>query len=97
MNDMTMMTTACATCPHRKPLALLPAQRVDAPARDMQAKAREGRLLALVAKAARRAAAFQPVEVVLIDPDFRARVEAITARRVVTATAVATARPLAAG
>ena len=97
MNDMTMMTTACATCPHRKPLALLPAQHVDAPARDMQAKAREGRLLALVAKAARRAAAFQPVEVVLIDPDFRARVEATAARRVVTASTVATARPLAAG
>jgi cytochrome c553 len=97
MNDMTTMTTACASCPHRKPLALLPAQRVDAPAPDMQAKAREGRLLALAAKAARRAAAFQPVQTILIDPDFRARVEAIAARRVVTANTVATARPLAAG
>lgn len=98
MNDMT---TACATCPHRarpQPLALLPEQRVDGA--DMLAKARAGRVAALAAKAARRAAAFQPVETIHINPDFRARVEALAARRggtLVSARPVTTARPLAAG
>lgn len=100
MNDMTM-TTACATCPHRsrpQPLALLPEQRVDVPAgAGLLAKARAGRVAALAAKAARRAAAFQPVETILIDPAFRARIEALAARRVVTACAAATPKPLAAG
>ena len=94
MNDMTM-TTACATCPHRarpQPLALLPEQRVD-----LLAKARAGRVAALAAKAARRAAAFQPVETILIDPAFRARIEALAARRVVSASTAITAKPLAAG
>ena len=97
MNDMTM-TTACATCPHRtrpQPLALLPEQRVDRA--DMLAKARAGRVAALAAKAARRAAAFQPVENILIDPAFRARIEALNARRVVSASTAITAKPLAAG
>jgi hypothetical protein len=92
MNDTP---TACATCPHRarpQPLTLLPEQRVD-----LLAKARAGRVAALAAKAARKAAAFQPPEVLLINPDFRARVEAMQARRVVTACTVATSRPLAAG
>ena len=47
----------------------------------MQAKAGAESLTALAAKAARRAAAFQSVETVLTDPGFRARVEAIVARR----------------
>lgn len=97
MNDMTM-TTACATCPHRtrtQPLALLPEQRVDRA--DMLAKARAGRVAALAEKAARRAAAFQPVENILIDPAFRARIEALNARRVVTACAATSPKPLAAG
>lgn len=62
--------------------------------------AREGRIRALAAKAARRAAAFQPVENILIDPAFRARIEALAARRggtLVSARPVTTARPLAAG
>ena len=95
MNDMT---TACATCPHRartQPLALLPEQRVDRA--DMLAKARAGRVAALAGKAARRAAAFQPVETILIDPAFRARIEALNARRVVSASTAITAKPLAAG
>jgi hypothetical protein len=101
MNDMT---TACATCPHRsrpQPLALLPEQRVDVPAgADLLAKARAGRVAALAAKAARRAAAFQPVETILIDPAFRARIQALNARRggtLVSARPVIAARPLAAG
>ena len=98
MNDMT---TACATCPHRartQPLALLPEQRADVPAgADLRAKARAGRVAALAAKAPRRAAAFRPVETILIDPAFRARLEAIAARRVVTACAAANPKRLAAG
>ena len=54
-------------------------------------------LAALAAKASRRAAAFQPPEVILINPAFRTRIEAIAARRVVTANTVTTSRPLAAG
>lgn len=83
MNDTP---TACATCPHRacpQPLTLLPEQRVD-----LLAKARAGRVAALAEKAERKARAFQPVEAILINPDFRARVAAITVRH---------ARPLAAG
>lgn len=98
MTDTTTMTTACATCPHRartQPLALLPEQRVDGA--DMLAKARAGRVAALAAKAARRAAAFQPVENILIDPAFRARIEALAARRVVSVSTAITAKPLAAG
>ena len=82
---------------------LLPEWRVDVPAPvgiDMQAEARVGRIRALAAKAARRAQAFQPIEVVLINADFRARVEGIAARRggtLVCARPVVTARPLAAG
>lgn len=98
MNDMT---TACATCPHRartQPLALLPEQRVDVPAgADLLAKARAGRVAALAAMAERKAQAFQPVEAILINPDFRARIEALAAKRVVTACTNATSRPLAAG
>lgn len=88
---MLDMTTPCATCPHRtgtKPLALQPHQRVDLPAStgaELLAKARDGRLAALAAKAARRAAAFQPIDAILIDPAFRVRVEALAARPVVTA------------
>lgn len=83
MNDTP---TACATYPHRarpQPLTLLPEQRVD-----LLAKARAGRVAALAAKAERKAQAFQPVEAILINPDFRARVAAIAVRH---------ARPLAAG
>lgn len=103
---MLDMTTACATCarpvrrlrPKPLPLLLLPAQRVDVPAGvDLLAKARAGRVAALAEKAERRAAAFQPPETILIDPAFRARLEAIAARRVVTACTNATSRPLAAG
>lgn len=72
MTDTTTMTIACATCPHRartQPLALLPEQRVDVPTgAGLLAKARAGRVAALAEKAARRAAAFQPVETILIDP-----------------------------
>lgn len=107
---MLDMTTAYATCarpvrrirPKPLPLLLLPEWRVEAPApaptgADLLALAREGRARALAAKAERKAAAFQPIEAILICPDFRARVEAIAARRVVTASAAATVRPIAAG
>lgn len=60
--------------PKPTPLLLLAEWRVKVP------DAREGRLRALLAKEARRAAAFQPVEVVVINAAFRARVEAISAR-----------------
>lgn len=60
--------------PKPMPLLLLPEWRVLVP------DAREGRLRALLAKETRRAAAFQPIEVVVINAAFRARVEAITAR-----------------
>jgi len=110
MNDMTTVqprrvrpahpSTTARPVVKPAPLLLLPAWRVDAPARvgtDMVALARAR---ALAAKAARRAAAFQPVEAVLLNPDFRARVQAIVARRgatLVCARPVTTARPLAAG
>jgi hypothetical protein len=113
MNDMTMMTTAhprrvrpqhpsTTARPQAAPasvLVLLPHWRVDAPAPApvTVADAREGRLRALAAKAARRAAAFQPVEVVFANADFRARVELIAARRVVTASTATHTMPLAAG
>jgi len=112
MNDMTMMTTAhprrvrpqhpsTTARPQAAPvpLVLLPHWRVDAPAPApvTVADAREGRIRALAAKAARRAAAFQPVEVVFANADFRARVELIAARRVVTASTAAHTMPLAAG
>lgn len=48
---------------------------------DMTEVAREGRIRALAAKAERKAQAFQPPEVILVNPDFRARVAAIAARR----------------
>lgn len=88
--------------PKPLPLLLLPDWRVDAPtpAPVTAADARAGRARALADKAARKAAAFQPPEVILINPDFRARVEALAARRggtLVSARPVTTARPLAAG
>ncbi len=67
---------------------------------DMQALAREGRARALAATAARRQAAFQPVEVVCANVEFRARVQAIVTRRgvpQVCARPVAATMPLAAG
>lgn len=86
--------------PKPAPLLLRPEWRVDAPAPVVTAAPpvdpREGRARAL----ARRQAAFQPVEAVLVNPDFRARVEAITARRgatLVCARPVLSARPMAAG
>lgn len=87
------------------PLLLLPAWRTDAPARvgtatTMPVEPREGRARALAAKAARRQAAFQPIEVVCANVEFRARVQAIVARRgvpQVCARPVATPMPLAAG
>jgi len=48
---------------------------------DMTALAREGRIRALAAKAERKAAAFQPIETILIDPAFRARLAAIQVQR----------------
>jgi hypothetical protein len=80
MNAMTTFKPRTIRRIHPKPLPLLllPAWRVQVP------DAREGRLRALVAKQARRAAAFQPVEVVVINAAFRARLEAITARNTST-------------
>lgn len=76
MNAMTTCQprTVRRIRPKPMPLLLLPEWRVQVP------DAREGRLRALLAKQARRAAAFQPVEVVVINAAFRARLEAITAR-----------------
>lgn len=107
MNDMTM----CCTCvrpvrpvrriiPKPLPLLLLPAWRVDAPAPVTVTEARAGRIRALEAKAQRKAEAFQPVDTVLLNPDFRARVAAIQARPgvpQVCARPVAATMPLAAG
>lgn len=110
MNDMT----TCLACarpirpvrrihPKPAPILLLPEWRVEVPdpvVIDIMALARAGRAAALAAKAARRQAAFQPIEVVLINADFRARVEAIANRRAIPQVCVrpaATARPLAAG
>ena len=108
MTDMTM--TTCLPRPVRrirpKPALLLlrPEWRVDAPAPVVTAAPhvdpREGRARALAAKAARRQAAFQPVEVVCANVEFRARVEAIVNRRAVPqvcARPVAATMPLAAG
>lgn len=113
MNDMTTVqprrvrpvhpstTTRPTVTP--APLLLLHEWRADVPARvgiDMQALAREGRARALAAKAARRQAAFQPIEVVLVNADFRARIEAIASRRgipQVCARPVTAPMPLAAG
>jgi len=69
--------------PKPLPLLLLPHWRVDAPApAPVTANdARAGRARALAAKAAREAVAFQPVENILINPAFAARVAAIAARR----------------
>lgn len=112
MNDMTTRQPKPVRRirPKPAPVLLLPEWRVKAPAPvviDIMALARAGRATALAAKAgpkaakaARKAQAFQPIEVVLIDADFRARVEAIANRRgipQVYARPVATARPLAAG
>lgn len=104
MNDLTMTTPRPVRRirPKPLPLLLLPDWRVDAPApaparADMGALAREGRARALAAKAARKAAAFQPPDVILINEAFAARVAAIAAKRVVTACTAATSRPLAAG
>lgn len=82
------------------PLLLVPAWRVDAPEPVTVAEARAGRIRALEAKAQRKAEAFQPVDTVLLNPDFRARVAAIAARRgvpQVCAIPVAAHMPLAAG
>lgn len=113
MNDMTAVqprrvrpvhpstTTRPTMTP--APLLLLLAWRADVPAPvgiDMQALAREGRARALTAKAARRQAAFQPIEIVLVNAEFRARIEAIANRRgipQVCARPVITGHPLAAG
>jgi hypothetical protein len=101
MNDLTMTTPRPVRRirPKPLPLLLLPDWRVDAPAPApvTAADARAGRARALAAKAARKAAAFQPPEVILINEAFAARVAAIAARRVVTACTSATSRPLAAG
>ncbi len=87
--------------PKPLPLFLLPAWRVDAPAPVLtMAEARAGRVRALEAKAQRKAAALQPVETVLLNPEFAARVAAIAARRggpLVCAKPVAATMPLAAG
>jgi len=94
MNDMTTMTTACATCarpvrrlrPRPLPLLLLPAWRVESPA-PAPAGAAWGRWpalgvpSALAAKAERPAAASQPVKAVLVKADFRSQPAAIAARR----------------
>lgn len=67
------------------PLLLLPAWQVDRPepvGTDMQALARAGRARALATKAARRQAALPPVETVLVNVEFRARIEELLARRV---------------
>lgn len=67
---------------------------------DMLAEARAGRIRALAAKAARRQAAFQPIEVICANVEFQARVAAIVARRggtLVCARPVAATMPLAAG
>lgn len=100
MNDMTI--TTCLPRPVRRirpkpvPLLLRPEWRVDAPAPVVTTAPpvdpREGRARAL----ARRQAAFQPVEVVCANVEFRARVEAIAARRA-GARATAATMPLAAG
>lgn len=109
MTDMTITTLHAQPIrpvrrirPKPAPLLLLPEWRVDAPAPApvTMADARAGRARAHAAKAAHKAEAFQPVEAILINPDFRARVEAIAARRgatVVCARPVAAPMPLAAG
>ncbi len=66
----------------------------------MVAEAPAGRRRALVATAQRKAAAFQPVETVLLSAEFAARVAAIQVRRgatLVYARPVAAPMPLAAG
>ena len=93
MLDMNTPRQVRRIRPKPLPLLLVSHWRVDAlapaPAQaDLLALAREGRARALAAKAARKAAAFQPPEVILINPDFRARVAALAVRH---------ARPLAAG
>jgi hypothetical protein len=60
------------------------------PRSPLLAAAREGRARAIAAKLARRDAAFQPVETLAQNADFRAKVEAILNRR-----AAAYAHPLA--
>lgn len=103
MNDMTMTTRlprpVRRIIPKPLPLLLLPECRVDAPSPApvvTMAEARAGRIRALAAKVARRQAAFQPVEVVCANVEFRARVEAIVAQRT-GARPVAATMPLAAG
>ena len=94
MNDMTTLRTRPVRPARPKPLPLYlsPTWRTDAPAPApvdggaLLAKARAGRIRALAScKGARRLAALVPVEVVWASPSFRARIEAIAARSVVTA------------
>lgn len=94
MNDMATVQPRRIRPAHPSPIARLkpaplllrPEWRVDVPARVGTATtapvdSREGRARALVAKAARRQAAFQPIEVVCANVEFRARVQAIVAKR----------------
>lgn len=112
MNDMTTVqprrirpaNPSPIARPKPAPLLLRPEWRVDVPARVGTAAPavdpREGRARALAAKAARRQAAFQPVEVVFANVEFRAQVQAIVARRgvpQVCARPVAAPMPLAVG
>lgn len=62
----------------------------------MGALVRAVRARALATKAERRASAFQPVETVLVKAEFRERLAAIAARRVVAAR-TASPMPIAAG
>lgn len=79
--------------PTPAPLLLLPEWRVDDPTgapvdgAALLAQAREGRVRALAAKRARRAAAFQPVDAVFASDTFGARIAAIQARRMAPALA----------
>lgn len=64
-------------CPKPAPLLLLPQWRVHVVTGET---VRAGRLAALQAKADRKAAAFQPIESILVNPEFGARVEVLLAR-----------------
>lgn len=90
MNDMTTVKPRSIRPARPKPLPLYlePRWRTDAPApvpvdgAALLAKARAGRIRALAAcKPARRLAALKPVEAIWGSPSFRARIEAIQARR----------------
>ncbi|SEW19225.1 hypothetical protein SAMN05444851_2015 [Aliiroseovarius sediminilitoris] len=96
MNDMTMTTRQARRVrpagPKPLPLYLRTEWRSDMPApapvdgAALLAQARAGRIRALAAcKPARRLAALKPVEAVWASPSFRARIEAIQARRALAA------------